>query len=234
MANRLVVPFALTEGDRRLTVLEKRSFLIILIMAMISCLLFNFRDYVADIVDSRDICSNHTVRKISSISLPKLNLHCEQIFLAKSYYQLNVDPTTTKFTHFYGRHDILVVLDLWIAVVFVIQFILYWKGTIWVYQARREDIHLFSKQDPIRCWFSVAIGCYLLFGAIALVFFWYPTGSTGYSPYNWEPSSSLSWLDMVSNYGVGAFVGTLVPSFLILARSPLLVFGVMIFRNTKV
>lgn len=233
MAIRSTLPFALDGEDRRLRALESRNFIILFSMAIISCLLFNFRDYVAYIVDSGDICSSQLIRDMSGILLPKLNTHCEQISLAESFFRYGFTTTTAKFTHFYGRHDILVILDIWIAIAFISQFLLQYRGNIWIYRARNNDIYLFWKQRPIHCLFIVLIGCLFLFGTIILAFFWYPTGSIGHSPLNWKPVSLFSWADMVSDYGIGVFIATLVPQALVLTRTPFVFLHVMVSHNAK-
>lgn len=233
MADRLTLPFVLAEGDQRLTSLEKRNLVLLFGMAVVSCLLFNFRDSIADIIDSRDICGDQIVRNVSKILLPKLDTHCEQISLVRSSNQNAESLVATKFTHFYGRHDILVILDVWIAITFISQFLLHYRGNILIAQSRSNDIYLFWKRHAIRCLFIVSTNCFMFLGLITLIFFWYPTGSFDYLPRDWEPVSLFSWVDMVSDYGIGAFIGTLVPHVLVLTRTPFIFLHVVVSHSAK-
>ena len=161
--------------------------------SFVSVLIFNFQHYITRVVSSTEICFNRLAFDVMSWILPKAAWHCELM------------GTSILLLHPY--REITLVLDLWMFVVFLAQF-------VFSFGVFRKDIR--DRQDELSGIFRkhrkmsinlMLLSVFIIGVGIWMVFFWAPLVE--------EPEDRRPWLAMLGDYfGLGAGLLTFSIAFL--------------------
>ena len=179
---------------------------VFLVAALSSAMIFNLRDSITPYVKSEDICNNENVMQVFEQIFPKIKRHCDEIksetgrcriykFAESCGFYCPVDGSGYSLTCDPRRH-ILIILDIWLGLVFILSTMASIAVHRKFYDPYVSGVKNLAKQYPI-CMFMCVVTwplSYMFF--FVAVFIWWPVEKRDVGRH--------MFVDILSSWGVGA------------------------------